>query len=81
MVYIAYDFEGFPISMVVAKNAELANTFWQRRDIIPHSIRYVEKDFMKPEDHPTGVFPILETEEFSEDKGTRFITSYKVKRK
>ena len=63
MIFIAYNFDGYIISIVNAKNKELANAYWQGADIVPYSIKSLEKDFSSLEDHPTGVFSILKTQE------------------
>ena len=63
MTYIAYDYNSKVISIVVATNIKLATAYWQGADIPVHSTKCVEEDFTKLEDHPTGVFPILKTEE------------------
>jgi len=61
MTYIGYNHEGKPISIVVAKSKELAYAYWQGKGILPISHKCVEEDFIKLEEHPTGVFPIMET--------------------
>lgn len=65
MIYIAYNYESQPISIVNARNLDLANAFWQGRGIIPYSIKNLVKDFTSLSEHPTGVFPLFETEEIS----------------
>lgn len=63
MVYIGYNYEGKVVSIVNAKSKELAYAYWQGKSIIPHSHKCLEKDFTSLDEHPTGVFPIVETEE------------------
>ncbi len=61
-IYVAKNYDGYVVSVVLAKNYELANAFWQGQEIYPHSvdIRIEEKDL---KDHPTGVLPIVRTRE------------------
>lgn len=61
MVYIGYNYEGKPISIVSAKSKELAYAYWQGKDILPHTHQCLEEDFASLDDHPTGVFEILKT--------------------
>lgn len=63
MVYIGYDYESIPISVVSAKSKELAVAYWQGKEILPHTIQCLEEDFASLDDHPTGVFEILKTKE------------------
>ena len=65
MIYIAYDYNRKPVSIVCAKNKDLAVAFWQGRDIFPHSTACLEKDFTPIDEHITGVFPLLETKTVS----------------
>ena len=65
MIFIGYNHDTIPISIVNAKSKELAYAYWQGKGILPHSHRCLEEDFEPLEDHPTGVFPILETKEVS----------------
>lgn len=60
------------------KNKELANAFWQGRGIIPHSIKCLEEDYEKIEDHVTGVFPLFETKEKEIYVDGKFIKLIKV---
>lgn len=68
MIFIAYNYENKPISIVNAKSKELAYAYWQGKDILPHSHKCVEEDFTKLDNHPTGVYPIMETEEVNSSK-------------
>ena len=61
MVVIAYDYNSKVIGIVNADNEKLANAFWQGKSLAVHSTKVLERDFTKLEEHPTGVFPILET--------------------
>ena len=65
MVFIGYDYNGSPISVVCAKSKELAYAYWQGKDILPHSHKCLEEDFTHLDEHPTGVFPIVQTKEVS----------------
>lgn len=61
MIYIAYDHHNRIISIVNAKNKEVAKAYWQGADIIPHITKSLDEDFTSLDDHPTGVYPILKT--------------------
>jgi len=63
MVFIAYDYEGTILSIVRAKNNDLAQAYWQGANIIAHSSSCLENDerFIPLDEHPTGVYPILKT--------------------
>lgn len=72
MIFIGYNYDNKPISIVNAKSKELAYAYWQGKDILPHSHKCLEEDFTSLNDHPTGVFPIMETKELSDyDLGIR----------
>jgi len=62
MIVIAKNYKDKIIGIVNAENKKLANAFWHGRGIIPHSVT-TEDDFMPLDEHPHGVYPILETEE------------------
>lgn len=58
-VYVAKDYEGRSVGIVVAKSEELAYAYWQGQAIYPHSVSsYTSKDL---KEHPTGVIPLLKT--------------------
>ncbi len=59
MIFIAYNHDEKVISIVNARSIELALAFWQGKSITPHSHKCVEADFLH--DHPTGIYPLLET--------------------
>ena len=63
MIFIGYNYEGYTISIVNAKSRELADAYWQGAQIIPHTVKCLEKDFASLDEHPTGVYPILRTKE------------------
>jgi len=63
LIYVAFDYEGTVISIVNARSLDLANAFWQGRGVIPHSTKNLLEDYTALKDHPTGVFPLFETEE------------------
>lgn len=63
MIFIGFNYEGYPISIVNAKSEELANAFWQGREIYPHSIKCLESDYEDINKHITGVFPLFEAKE------------------
>jgi len=66
MIFIGYNPEGYPVSIVNAKTKELAYAYWQGANMLPHSHKCLEDDFSSLDDHPTGVFPILKTKEFTD---------------
>lgn len=63
MVIIARNYEGKTISIVNAKSKELAMAYWQGKDIYPHTTKCVDDPevYTPLNEHPTGVYPILET--------------------
>ena len=62
MIFIAYNYKNQPISIVNAKSKELAEAFWQGRNLNVDHVKNLEKDFIDLDSHPTGVFPLFETE-------------------
>ena len=58
-IFIAKTYEGKIESIVLAKNYELANAYWQGKNIFAHSID--EKSETDLINHPTGVLPLLNT--------------------
>jgi hypothetical protein len=78
MIFIAYDYDGYPISIVNARNKELANAYWQGADIVACSSKCLEEDFESIDKHITGVYPILKTQEknitsFGDHHGKKYI--------
>ena len=74
MIFIAYDYEGYPISIINAKDQALAIAYWHGASIVPNTIKSLD-DFASLEDHPTGVYPILKTKETNirqTDFGSRY---------
>jgi hypothetical protein len=65
MIFIAYNHKSQVISIVNAKNQELANAYWQGANVDVHASKCLETDFTSLDEHPTGVFPILKTHELS----------------
>jgi len=61
LISLATNYNGYTISIILAKSKELARVYWQGANIYPHKIRTITQQDM--EKHPTGVFPILKTEE------------------
>jgi hypothetical protein len=55
-IYIAKNYDGKTISIVLARDATLANAYWQGKDIFPHSTHEYTEDDLK--EHITGVLPI-----------------------
>lgn len=66
MVIIAYNYEGKVISIVNAVSLQIANAYWQGVGLPVNSTKTLDDasgDFIPLSDHPTGVYPILKTEE------------------
>lgn len=72
MIIIGYNYEGKIIGIVNAENEKLANAFWHGRGVIPHSTKVVERDMMPLDEHPHGVYPIMETVEVDGYKLSEF---------
>jgi len=62
-IYVAYDYEGYPEDIVLARSKELADVYWQGKKIYAYSIREINEDNLIG--HITGVLPILSTRETS----------------
>jgi len=58
-IFIAKDYEGRAESIVLAACEELAQAYWQGKDIYAHSVTEFSEESL--EDHPTGVLPLLTT--------------------
>lgn len=57
-VFIANHYSGVPESIVLARSRELAVAYWHGKGVIAHTIEEFDE---VPEDHPTGVVPLLTT--------------------
>lgn len=66
MIIIAYDHDSRPISIVIAKNEDAANAYWQGQGRLPHCIKVIKST--EPAEG-TVVNPILKTKEV-EMRGT-----------
>ena len=66
MVFIAYNYEGLPVSVVCARSKELAYAYWQGKGILPHSHKSLDEDFTDIDEHITGVFEFIKTTEVSD---------------
>lgn len=42
MIYIAYDYDGYVISIVNSRSEELANAYWQGANITPQYGSFIE---------------------------------------
>lgn len=62
MIYIAYDRDSRVIGIVNAKALALAKAFWQGRGVLPNTVKSLA-DFTDIDEHPTGVYPLLEVVE------------------
>ncbi len=58
-IYIAKDYNGKVEGVVLAKNEDFANVFWQGKGIVPHSIVSFSEGIL--DNHITGVLPIVHT--------------------
>ena len=58
-IFIAKTYDGKVESVVLAKNYEVAQAYWQGKDIYPHSVNTFTEDNLK--NHPAGVLPIVNT--------------------
>ena len=65
MIFIAYNHDGLPVSIVSSKSEDLAKAFWHGGGIDAFSVKCLEnpEHFTQLNDHPTGVIPILRTTE------------------
>ena len=61
-VYIAKNWEGTAISIVLAETSREANLYWQGKGIIPHTERIVDPDNLGT---PLGILDILQTEQMN----------------
>jgi len=75
MIIIGYNHQGYIISIVNTKSVELAYAYWQGSNAKINSHKIVEEDFLLSGDHPTGVVPILKTQEV---KGSNIIREAEV---
>jgi len=80
MVFIAYNYEGFPISVVNSLSEDLALAFWQGRGLTVHSHGSLKEDFTPLKEHPTGIYEFIKTENVSDydldcrnPKGKKFV--------
>lgn len=58
-IYIAHDYDGTKVDIVLARSYELAQVYWQGKGVIAHSVTEFNEASLT--DHPTGVLPILNT--------------------
>lgn len=60
-IYVAYNYDNYPINIVVSKSEELAKAYWHGKGILPNRSREITLEDLK--NHPTGVLPIMSTDE------------------
>ena len=60
-IYKAKNYNGKTLSIVLAKSLELAEVYWQGKDIVAHSVEIREGRDIK--DHITGVMPLINMRE------------------
>lgn len=59
-IFIAKEYNGEIVDVILAKNTELAMAYWHGKNVFPHSTSELSELSLK--DHPTGVIPIVTTE-------------------
>ena len=63
MIFIAKNFDGKVMSVVLARSYEMAQAYWHGGKVYAHTVETrTEKDL---EDHITGVLPIVHTKEIT----------------
>lgn len=65
MVFIAYNYEDYPLSVVCARSKDLAMAYWQGQGLRVHYTKCLEEDYTPIEDHITGIYPLIETKTVS----------------
>lgn len=58
-IYIAITEMGYVENIVLARNKELADVYWQGKGVHAHAIREIQENDLL--NHPTGVIPIIST--------------------
>lgn len=58
-IFIAYDHNSIIIDIVLARNTDLAKSYWQGKGITPYTHTEVNENDL--EGHITGVIPLLTT--------------------
>lgn len=58
-IFIAKTYNGLVESVVLARNYELAQAYWQGLGVMANSV--TEHDESELENHPTGVLPLVRT--------------------
>lgn len=57
-IYVATNYKKDVLSVVIAKNKELANAFWQGQGHIPHLVEEIDPDEVLYEQH-TGIRELI----------------------
>lgn len=73
-IFISRNFDGKINSIVISRSRELAEAFWQGKDIAPFSVSEMYMSVL--DDHPTGIIEILKTKEHN--FGTHFDQNIKI---
>jgi len=60
-IYVAKRYDGVTLSIALARSKELAIAYWQGQSLIPHSVSEITENDLTG--HPTGVLPLLRTQE------------------
>lgn len=68
MIFIGYNYDGYPISIISAKSEESANAYWQGKDCLPHSTRQFDVSEDRDNEKLGFVSPLLETHKASLSK-------------
>ncbi len=63
MIFIAYNHEGYPISIISAKSQESANAYWQGKDQLPYSSKSFDIGEDRGNEKEGYVTPLLKTKE------------------
>jgi hypothetical protein len=62
-IFIAKDIESMPIDIVLARDYNSAQIYWQGKGVVAHTVTMRKESDL--EDHITGVLPILSTKEIN----------------
>lgn len=66
MIYIAFDANGTPLSVVNAIDEKMANAYWQGRGYAVHTVKSLD-DYTPLDEHPTGVIELVKTKRVNID--------------
>lgn len=63
MIFIGYNYDGYPISIISAKSQESANAYWQGKDQLPYSSKSFDINEDRENENEGYVTPLLKTKE------------------